>query len=112
MDYFLIWNIAGDIPEGDTGDIVGLGTGGHCVVIEVIDGLDVEGDVNTGLENHLSGIIPGGSKVESEAILSLYLEVVKDQFTELVKGKVCGFCSVFVIRDVFLEVYFEDVAIC
>ena len=94
---FLIGDIAGDIPERDFGDIVGLGSCGHSVATEVLEGFDVGGDINTGLENHLSGIIPWGGEVETEAVFLLYLEVVKDQVTKLIKGEVSRLRSLLVI---------------
>ena len=64
---------------------------------EVLEGFDVGGDINTGLENHLSGIIPWGGEVETEAVFLLYLEVVKDQVTKLIKGEVSRLRSLLVI---------------
>ena len=62
---FLIRDIAGDIPERDFGDIVGLGSCGYSVATEVLEGFDVMGDINTGIENHFSGILPWGGEVET-----------------------------------------------
>ena len=61
-----------------------LGFGGDGVSMEVVDGGNEGGDVDTRSKNYLSGVISGAGKVESEAIFNVDSKLVKDQITQLV----------------------------